>query len=276
MKKYLSTLAVVGTFLGLSVWCVWANLSGNEDQKALFSDSYWILPLICGVIGLTTAKRWGGIKSVFGKAVVFLSIGLLAQVFGQVVYSYYAHVQHVDAPYPSIGDIGFFGAVIAYIIGAHYLSKTVGARLSTAKLGAKVIALVIPAALLVGSYYLFLNGYEYDASNKVTTFLDFGYPLGQAIYVALAFLAYFLSRNLLGGIMRSRVLLVLAALVVQYFADFIFLFRFSRDQYSPGEITDFVYLLAYLVMGLALIGLIRAYEGLLDSAKRKTLESANV
>lgn len=276
MKKNASMLLVVGTFLLLSSWFAWANITGNTDQKELFSDSYWILPLICGLIGISAARRWGGLKSVFGKSVTFLSIGLFAQVFGQVVYTYYAHVQHVDAPYPSIGDIGFFGAVIAYILGAHFLSKTVGTKLLAAKPVAKLIAIIVPLVLLVGSYYMFLNGYEYDSSNTTATFLDFGYPLGQAIYVAIAILAYILSRNKLGGVMRSRILLVLTALVIQYAADFLFLFRFSRDQYVPGEVTDFVYLLAYLVMGIALISLVEAYNAVLNKAKQSAVEPINV
>lgn len=275
MNKNKSIWLVGGTFLLLTVWCAWANLTDNLDQQTWFSDSYWILPLICGVIGLSAAKRWGGFKSVFGKAVTFLSIGLLAQFFGQVVYTFYAHVQHVDAPYPSVGDIGFFGAVIAYILGAYYLSKTVGASVLTAKATTKLIAILLPLALLAGSYYIFLNGYEYNSSNILVTFLDFGYPLGQAIYVAIALMAYLLSRNMLGGVMRSKILLVLGALVIQYVADFLFLFRFSRETYTPGGITDFVYLLAYLVMGLGLISLIGAYNTILNKAKPATVEPTN-
>ena len=273
MKKNAHILLVAGTFAVLTAWFGWANITGDEDQMALFSDSYWILPLICGLIGLSAAKKWGGFKSVFGKALSFLSIGLLAQVFGQVVYSYYALIEHVEAPYPSVGDIGFFGAVIAYIAGAYYLSKTVGVRMLIAKPIAKVVAVAVPVAMLAVSYYLFLDGYDYDSSDILTRILDFGYPLGQAIYVAIAVIAFALSRSMLGGVMRSRILLVLVALAVQYLADFYFLYSFSRDTYIAGGISDALYLLAYILMGVSLIGLIGAYDGVLNKTKLSKLEA---
>lgn len=272
MKSKLHIGFVTVAFTALTAWFAWANITGDEGQMELFSDSYWVLPLICGLIGLSAAKKWGGFKSVFGKAVSFLSIGLLAQVFGQVVYSYYALIEHVEAPYPSIGDIGFFGAVVAYIAGAYYLSKTVGVRMLLAKPAAKLVAVGVPVAMLAVSYYLFLNGYDYDSSDLLTTLLDFGYPLGQAIYVAIAVIAFALSRSMLGGVMRSRILLVLIALVVQYVADFFFLYSFSRDTYVAGGVSDFLYLLAYILMGLGLIGLIGAYDGVLNKTKLNKLE----
>lgn len=252
-------------------WGLWANITGDDAQRELFSDSYWVLPLLCGVAGISAARRWGGLSSIFGKAVTFLSIGLLAQTFGQVVYTYYALVQQVEAPYPSIGDIGFFGAVIAYILGAYYLAKTVNARtLLSTKLLSRLVVIGLPIVMLGVSYTIFLNGYDYSTASLVTTLLDFGYPLGQSIYVAIAVIAFMASKNMLGGIMRKNILLVIGALITQYVADFLFLFSFSRGEYIPGGLTDLVYLLAYLAMGVALISLIDTYSRILEKTKQRT------
>lgn len=265
--KKLAKLLVVAVFTGLFGWWLWANSTSNEAQKELFSDFYWALPLLSGVIGFFAAKKWGGFKSLFGKAVIFLSLGLLAQVFGQVVSSYYARIQHVEIPYPSVGDIGFFGAIVFYVLGAYYLTRTVSGKFSLRKTSDKVLVIAVPLALLAGSYYIFLRGYQYDFSQFLTTFLDFGYPLGDALYVSIAILAFLLSRKLLGGFMRKRILLILGALLVQYIADFTFLYKFSRDTYTAGSSTDLIYLLAYLLMGLALLSLISAYDAILKPRK---------
>lgn len=183
------------------------------------------------------------------------SIGLLLQEFGQLVYAYYAIVKSVETPYPSMGDIGFFGSVLFYIYGAILLVKLSGAGLSLKKLGNKAVALIIPAAILSASYMLFLKGYTYDSNHPLTAVLDFGYPLGQALYIAIALLAYLLSMKLLGGLMRSKILLIIIALGAQYIADFNFLFQASHETWKTAGYGDLLYMTSYLIMTLALLNM---------------------
>lgn len=249
---YVSTISV---FVLFAAWWLFNKIqfTSEDTANALFSDTHWLMALIGGTAGLWAAKKWGGIKSVFGRSIFLFSAGLLAQVFGQVVYTFYARVQHVEAPYPSIGDVGFFGSVILYIFAIYLLAKTAGASLSRINASKKVIAVLLPALLLVGSYVVFLKDYEADWSAPLVVLLDFGYPLSQAIYVSLALLTYFLSRGLLGGVMKKKIILLLAALVIQYAADYSFLFRFNRETWYPGDISDLLYLTAYFLMGIALL-----------------------
>lgn len=238
-------------------------LEAGDRSLELYSDTYWVVALVGAVYGLLVAKQWGGLKSVFGRALILFSLGLFAQVFGQVVYSYYALVQGVEAPYPSIGDIGYFGSVLLYIAALFVLFRAIGARFRSANFLQKAIAVIAPFALLTMSYKVFLNGYErcYEdeelletvCASPIQTLLDFGYPLGQAFYVAVALLAFILSFKLLGGIMKNKILLLLFALLIQYLADFTFLYRFSREEYYAGGPTDLIYQTAYLLMTIALL-----------------------
>ena len=250
-------LMTAGLFSGFAGWWLYNFFTQSSDatSNVHFVDSYWVTALLGGVIGLTVAKKWGGFKSALGKSISFFSLGLLAQVFGQVVYTYYAYVEKIEAPYPSLGDVGFFGSIILYSIAVLYLAKVSGARLGAAKLVNKLVAVALPAALLVFSYSVFLKDYEVDWSVPTVVLLDFGYPLGQAFYLSLALITYFLSRKLLGGIMKSKVLLLLAALFIQYLADYLFLYRFNREVWYPGDISDATYLLAYFLMTVAILWL---------------------
>jgi hypothetical protein len=259
-------------FLFYASWWVVNQIkfSPEDSANALFSDTYWVLPLIGALIGLWASKKWGGVKSLFGRSIFFFALGLFAQVFGQVVYTYYAQVQHIEAPYPSIGDIGFFGSIPLYAIAITMLAKTVGARFWRASAGRKAIALSLVIILLAMSYTVFLKEYEMDWSSPLTVLLDFGYPLGQAIYVSLALLAYILSRGLLGGIMKNKILLLLAAFVIQYTADYSFLYRFNRDQWYAGDFSDFIYLCAYFLMTVALLKLVSVANGLKAPANPET------
>jgi hypothetical protein len=90
-------------------------------------------------------------------------------------------------------------------------------------------------------------------TKPLVVFLDFGYPLGQAIYISLAVLTYLLSRSVLGGIMKMRILFILFALVIQYMSDYTFLYQASRGVWHAGGINDFLYITAYFIMALSLL-----------------------
>lgn len=265
-NRKLKTFYILGslTFIGFSGWWVFNQIQFNpaDTSNGWFSDSYWVAPLVGGIAGLWAAKKWGGLKSVFGRAIFLLAVGLLAQVFGQIIYTYYARVQGVEAPYPSIGDVGYFGSVVLYIGGIYLLAKTAGARLSKAGNLKKILALALPLLLLAVSYIVFLKDYQVDWSHPVTVLLDFGYPLGQSIYLSLALLTYFLSKGLLGGIMKNKILLLLTALLVQYAADYSFLYRFNREKWYAGDFTDYIYLVAYFLMTIALLRLVGTVENI--------------
>lgn len=225
-----------------------------------FSDTYGIVALLGGIAGIYIAGKWGGFKSLMGRAILFFALGLLAQAFGQAVYSAYYFWLGEEVPYPSLGDVGYFGSVLLYIYAIYCLAKVSGVRISLKSFFNKVIALLIPLALLTLSYYWFLRDYEVDSSAPLTTFLDFGYPLGQAIYIALAILTYTLSRKILGGIMKGPILFLLFALVIQYVADFVFLYQASRETWEAGGVSDYIYLTAYFLMTLALLRVGKAYK----------------
>ncbi len=116
--------------------------------------------------------------------------------------------------------------------------------------------------LLAASYGILLHNHQYDTSKPITVFLDFGYPMGEAIYISLAITAFLLSRKLLGGVMRAGITLVIIALLVQYASDSNFIYQSSRGTYLGGQYADLLYLIAYYVMAIAMIKFHVIYSGL--------------
>jgi hypothetical protein len=258
LKLYAGLSTAVFAFFTIWWMLLYTHHSPRHFTADNFSDTYGILAAVGGIGGIAIAKRWGGFKSLMGKSVMFFSIGLLFQALGQSVYSLYFFFLHQDIPYPSLGDIGYFGSVLLYIYATYCLGRVAGANFSLRRFGNKILAVIIPAALLIVSYYVFLRGYSY--TQPLTAFLDFGYPFGEAIYISLAILILILSRKILGGIMRWRILLLLLALATQYAADFLFLLRDTRGEWYAGGPSDFLYLVAYYVMILALLSIGVAYQ----------------
>ena len=251
-------------FLAFSVWWLYLrslSIDSSVNARQLWGATYQVLALYGGIVGVFISKKWGGYKSLIGKVVLAFSIGLFLQSFGQTYSSYYVFVNHVDSPaYPAIGDIGFFGSVIAYIYGVVLLSKLSGLGVSLRKIQNKVLAVLIPIVILVLSYHFFLNGHEFDWSNKIKIFLDFGYPFGQALYVSIAVIALILSKNVLGGIMKKPILLLIFALLFQYFSDFTFLYQANLGNWYVANINDYLYCVSYFIMTISLIKIGLVFE----------------
>lgn len=248
-------------------WIVFQNFFAGQDnhhhQIYTFSTLYGLMALWGAYCGILVAQKWGGIKSVLGKSLVMFSIGLLLQEFGQLTYSYYYIIKNLQtADYPSLGDVGFFGTIPFYCLGILFLAKASGVGLYIKSVKRIVPATIVTFALLGLGYYLFLQEYTFDWSNPIKVFLDFGYPLGAAIYISLGISTYILSKGVLGGIMKTKILFVIFALLVQFLADYTFLYQTSRGTWSDSGVNDLIYLISYFVMTFALINFNAVYEQL--------------
>lgn len=242
------------------------NVEMSRDIRQLWGHSYWILPVFGGIVGLYISRRWGGYKSLLGKAISVLAIGLLFQSFGQIYSSYYVFFYDVESPpYPAIGDIGFFGSVLVYIYGVILIYKLTGSHFSIRKMRNKIWSFIFLASILCISYFIFLMGYEFDWSNKIRVFLDFGYPLGQAFYVSIAILSFFASRRLLGGILKKPIWFLIVALIFQALSDFVFIIQATAGTWYVGGLNDYMYLISYFLMTLALIRMGSVFKQIKES-----------
>src|SRR3989338_1493060 len=120
----------------------------------LFSFAFSLVPLIGGTIGMFFSKTWGGLKSVIGKAVFFISLGSFSWGFGSMVWSYYNFFQSVAAPYPGIADVGFLAGSLFWIIGILSLANISGTNSGFKKKQGKIILSVSAIVVAVASYYL--------------------------------------------------------------------------------------------------------------------------
>ncbi len=269
-KSWQAKVLIIG-FIFLSGWWVLNNfVIGNQhikyDTFFDFGEFYGYLALWGAIWGLAISFKWGGYKSVIGRAILMFSLGLFAQEFGQLAYAWYNDIFKTPGPYPSLGDAGFFGSIFFYIYGIVLLAHASGVQIKLQNFVNKIIALIIPLVMLGIGYYLFLQGYKFDWSKPLTIFLDFGYPFGQAIYISIAILTYTLSRGVLGGVMKNKVLFILLALCVQFSSDYTFLYQTSRGLYQVGGINDYMYCVAYFLMAFGIL----QFKTVLDKLKGKS------
>jgi hypothetical protein len=227
-----------------------SDAESHSHDIQLWAVTYQVIAWYGALCGFYFARLWGGWKSVVGRANLAFAMGLLAQSFGQSVFSYYFY-NGVHTPYPSLADLGFFGSIPFYIYGAVLLVKFTRFKFRSLKHLAP--AFVIPIVMLVGSYILFLKGYQIDPSDNLRLLLDFGYPLGQAIYVSIAILALIISSRIMKGIMIKATLLFILSLVMQYISDFTFLYTSINGTFVGGGMVDYLYMVSYFFMALSLV-----------------------
>lgn len=212
------------------------------------------MALFGGLYGISISKKWGGIRSLVGKSILLLSFGLLFQELGQLSYNYYLFILHVEEiPYPSIGDAFFLASTPLYACSCWLLVKATWTNSIIKNSFNKFIVITIPLMILLVSKILFLPNYQFDWSNPLLIFFDIGYPIGQAIYITIALLAYLLSRKYLGGNLKWPIIIIIIALILQYIADYMFSYQYNNGTWAPGELNDFTFFLGYFVMTYGLV-----------------------
>lgn len=248
-----------GIFLALSLW--WAFIYSNNyidtAHNNLYTVTYPILSLLGSIVGIFSAVKWGAYKSYIGKSIIFLSLGLFAQFFGQAGYTYYIYILKVE-PFPSVGDIGYFSSIVFYFFGALYLGLAMGLGRQLKEFKNIFLITIVAIASFSVVYGFFLRNYIFDKSDLLVSTLNYAYPLGQSLYLALTVSIFLLSYNYAKGLMRFPVIMLLFALATQFFADFMFLFQTNHESWYVGGINDFIYSVAYFLMGAGLLYIERA------------------
>ncbi len=82
------------------LWWLLIFLGGKKEEITNYSFSlfYTLIPLLGFIFGIKNAKRWGGLKSEVGSAIVLLSIGQLAWATGNIIFAFYNLFLHVPVP----------------------------------------------------------------------------------------------------------------------------------------------------------------------------------
>ncbi len=84
--------------------------------------------------------------------------------------------------------------------------------------------------------------------------------MGDAFIISAAILAFLLSLNSLGGIMKKPILFLVFALFIQYVADIYFFYQANQGTFFAGGFTDFLYFFSYAFMALSIIMIGETYK----------------
>lgn len=170
-----------------------------------------------------------------------------------MVWTFYNVILGVQAPYPSIADFGYFALIPAYTFAAYSFAHASGAKYSLKSFDDYMYVFLLPLLFLFIAYLLFIQGAKLDTSNFLTTFLNFGYPLGEIVPLSIAVFIVHLSSTTLGGVMRKNILFLATAFIAQFVAEYVFIYRNATGLYVNGGVSDLLYPTAYFIMALAVV-----------------------
>lgn len=239
-------------------------------EKETWSQFYWTFAAFGGLFGVFASRELGFTRSIIGRAVLAFSAGLLLQAIGQIIDSYLSAIGNADIFYPSISELGYTGSILVYIYGAYLLARYVGISPSVKNLSKSIIIWLIPLAMFGLSYAVYLHGYDFVNNSPVHVAFDFGYPILQSFYVALAVFVLIHSRNIAGGLLRRPIAFLVAALILQYVADAYFVYDYNQGLWYNANFNDYVYLVSYFILAVAIVYLddvIRLVHGTTDGLK---------
>ncbi len=227
-----------------------------------FTDSYSLVALTGAISGIIVAKKWGLFKSKFGRALGFLSVGLFLQFLGQLTYALYFRLGDVELAYPSVGDIPFLLTGVFYVAAIYSLLKVIVFKGSVFK---PRIVLLVSIIATVGLAWLmwiaFLHLAVHDERGTIYSLTNAAYPIIQAFYFLMGLIALMQARRMAGGKMLVAVSILLVALLVQYAADFSFLYQSYHDKWQAAGSNDLFYVIAYGFMAFAIL--------IIDRVRRK-------
>lgn len=214
------------------------------------------IPTLGGIFGITTARHWGGFKSVVGKAILYLALGLLTWSAGNWIWSYYNFFQAVNVPYPSLADVGYIGALPLWMIGTFNLAKATGVKYGLKRRLGQIYLIFFPIISVLISYYLLVviarGGSITSGGGILKVFFDFAYPVGDVCIITIAFLIYGLSLKYLGGKYKIPVLITLFGFVLMFFSDFSFSYSTTLNIYYNGGPFDIIFVFALFLMGFGI------------------------
>ena len=215
-----------------------------------------ILPITGGILGIKNSMSWGGLKSAMGRATLFISLGLLAWGGGMVIWNYYLFFTNIEVPYPSLADVIFILSWPLWSYGLIELSKAIGAQFGWHNMLNKKRIFFVSAIFIIASFYLLFGvARQWSvalADGGLKLFFDLFYPIGSIIISTLVALIYWLSRNLIGGVYKKPVMILLFGFMINYIGDFTFSYTTTKGTYFNGHIADFIFTTAMFAISLGL------------------------
>ncbi len=254
MKQVIKSIpSLTGLFFVL--WWLFIKIGGFESQKDTFTDLYWVVPILGGLLGLHLSKNWNGLKSIMGKVFGFFSFALFAEGLGLLIYSLYFRISGEELAYPSIGDFIFVLGIVSFSIGSWFSLRAIAP--TKKQLKNPLWHMLLSASILMAVFYFVWKGFLYegavDERGGLTVLFNVLYPTTQMVYLFICMLAFMKVRTASGGRFYRPAFTLLAGMILLYVSDYVFLHQSYDETWEAAGSSDLLYVVSYTIIIQAIV-----------------------
>lgn len=227
-------------------WEVWNPIWFSWPQAIVL-----LLPAF--TYNLRAAKRLGGMRSHLGRAILFLTLGVVAWAgVGNLIFFAYQVSGTAVPPYPGPPDIGYIGLLPLYAVGLMALSRVVGIGR-----GEVTRLLWIPVITAAVVYFLTLPsggvGPEWTLGSwsdvgNFTSIVSVLYLAVDLVLLPWAIILLVKASNVAGGLFHPPIAIVVVSLLCHVGADLLFQQRIAEGSYYTGDIASILYFASMFLM----------------------------
>jgi len=203
-----------------------------------------ILSFLAFISGIY-AYKLHGFKSLQGKALLFLSIGIFFWFLGETTWGIYEIFLGIKSPFTSLADVFWLIGYPCFLIGLYSFYKLSHSPIKKAKLLFLVLIAIFICSFMLYLAFPNLTSPELSIQEKFSTS---GYVIGDMLI--LVFLAFAITNLLHEKIFRAYSLII-AAIVLMSLAD-IYYMNFS-EVYEVGNLIDLAWNLNYILLALGFL-----------------------
>jgi hypothetical protein len=249
-SRYLLFIAALLGFV-TTLW-YWPGGYGISQLNQIMVWSY-DLPAIAGAIyaAYISIKVWGGWNSVIGKFLLLMSAALFAEWIGSKMWDIYQPLvdQSVNR---ELFNIGYYLRGVLFAVASFVLCRLLVATVNKAKIFHKAMAVLLMVVFgATGAAVAYIN-IAVVPQAVVDSILAALYALGEGMPVFIMGITMLLVRGKLGGLMQSRLRIVMLAYIFQYFVDTMQLLISTGSEYKAFGWADYVYMLSYFMLAVML------------------------
>lgn len=233
-------------FLHISAYYAWILFTGSNDAFHLLGANLlsWLAPFVAGVVLFSVYLKAPGGNRYFW---LLSSLGCFSYSIAEGIWFSSQSIAQVAVSYPGWADFFYFLQIFFYLAAfAYQLWQKQEISYQIKFLFDMGIIVAVFTAL---SWHFLIQ--PLSAANSASPLLlavSIGYPIGDLLllFTAVSFYigsVYFFPRRVLA--------LIVVGLIVQVFADTLYLYSTIADSYNTGTLYDPLWSLGLLLMALA-------------------------
>lgn len=215
------------------------------EQFYIIANLFVILFSFLAFVSGAYAFKFHGLKSIQGKALFFITIGVLFWFLGETTWGLYEIAFGIRSPIASIADLFWLIGYPIFLLGLCYVCKITSIRISKTKL---VILLALIIFLLTFMTYLI----KPILINNEMSFAEKTITAGYVISDTILLIALLVSITyLLGGKIAKVWFIILLAIIMATVAD-IYYMNFL-ESYETGNLIDLFWNFDYILLAFGFL-----------------------